>query len=424
MPTYIRRVVDDQLDRLQRQVPAVSLEGPKAVGKTTTAWQRSATTFELDDSNVLSIARANPQRLTDGAEPILIDEWQRFPESWDQVRRSIDRDHRPGRFILTGSTSLELPNTHSGAGRIITVRIRPLSLSERGLDGTTVSFAQLLDGAAVELGGKTSLRLDDYVREIVVGGFPSLRSSDPLHAQSNLDGYLERVVDRDFIDAGQRIRRRDALLRWMAAYAAASSTTASFETIRDAAAGGNSDKPSRSSTAPYRDILQRLWLIDEVPAWLPSNNHFRRLGTTPKHQLADPALAARLLGVDSDGLLSGRNIGPKVSRDGTLLGALFESLVTLGVRVFAQNAGAQVRHLRTSSGDREVDLLVVRPDQRVLAIEVKLSQNIDQDDVKNLNWLQREMGEDLVDCIVITTGTEAYRRRDGVGVVPLALLGA
>ena len=423
MSTYIRRVVDDQLDRLQLQVPAVSLEGPKAVGKTTTAWQRSSTSHELDDSNVLSIARANPQRLTEGGEPILIDEWQKFPESWDRVRRSVDRDHRPGRFILTGSTTLDLPNTHSGAGRIVAVRMRPLALSEREIDDTSVSFAQLLNGSRQELSGSTSLRLEDYVREIVVGGFPSLRSSDALHAQANLDGYLERVVDRDFIDAGQRIRRRDALLRWMAAYAAASSTSASFETIRDAAVGGHNDKPSRSATLPYRDVLQRLWLIDEVPAWLPTSNHLRRLGATPKYQLADPALAVRLLGVDIDGLLSGRKIGPKLPRDGSLLGALFESLVTLGVRVFAQNEGAKVRHLRTSSGDHEVDLIVVRPDQRILAIEVKLSQNIDGDDVKNLNWLQREIGEDLVDRVIITTGTEAYRRLDGVGVIPLALLG-
>jgi predicted AAA+ superfamily ATPase len=420
---YVRRVVDDQLDRLELQVSAVSLEGPKAVGKTTTARQRSATVYELDDPDLLSIARANPRRLTDGVEPILIDEWQKLPESWDRVRRSVDHDHRPGRFILTGSTTLELPSTHSGAGRIVSVRMRPLSLFERGVGVASVSFAELLSGSSPDLGGATSVRLEDYVREIVVGGFPSMRSSDPRDAQVNLDGYIERVVDRDFVEAGQRVRRRDSLLRWLAAYAAASSTTASFETIRDAASGGHGDKPSRSSTVPYRDILQRLWLIDEVPAWLPSDNHLRRLGATPKHQLADPALAARLLGVDAEGLLSDRRAGPRIAREGPLLGALFESLATLGVRVFAQGCGAQVRHLRTGSGDHEVDLIVARPDQRVLAIEVKLTQSVDRDDVKHLNWLNRVAGDDVVDRIVITTGTEAYRRPDGVGVVPLALLG-
>jgi predicted AAA+ superfamily ATPase len=160
-----------------------------------------------------------------------------------------------------------------------------------------------------------------------------------------------------------------------------------------------------------------------VPAWLPSRNHLNRLAQAPKHHLADPALAARILGLDADALLSGEEAGPQIPRDGTLLGHLFESLVTLSVRVYAQAAEARVKHLRLHGGQREIDLIVERADQRVLAIEVKLSGTVTDDDVKHLHWLREQIGDDLLDAVVINTGPQAYRRKDGVAVVPAALLG-
>ena len=180
---------------------------------------------------------------------------------------------------------------------------------------------------------------------------------------------------------------------------------------------------AKSTAIPYRDALERLWITDPLPAWTPSRNRLGRVGLPPKHHLADPALAARLLGVNADTLLRGASKGPRVPRDGTLLGALFESLVTLGVRVFAQHNEARAGHLRTWSGDREVDLIVERDDGRVLAIEVKLSRTVDDEHVRNLVWLREKIGPDLLDAIVVTTGPEAYRRRDGIGVVPAVLLG-
>ena len=146
-----------------------------------------------------------------------------------------------------------------------------------------------------------------------------------------------------------------------------------------------------------------------------------RLGQAPKHHLADPALAARLLGLTRDALLDGegRSLGPQA---GTMLGHLFESLVTLCVRVPAQAAEADVAHMRTRNGDREVDLVVVRDDGRLLAIEVKLANAIDDRDVRNLRWLGEQLGDRLLDAVVINTGPAAYRRTDGIGVVPLGLL--
>jgi predicted AAA+ superfamily ATPase len=300
--------------------------------------------------------------------------------------------------------------------------MRPMTLSERGVDVPSVSLAVLLAGGQLPIAGRTSVGLERYVGEILGSGFPGLRglAGRPLRAQ--LDGYVERIVDRDFEELGHQVRRPATLRRWMQAYAAATATTASLETIREAATGDRGEKPSRATTQPYRDVLERLWVLDSVPAWLPTNNRLARLSSPPKHHLADPALAARLLGVDAESLLHPRPGGPPVPRDGTLLGSLFESLVTLSVRVYAQASEARTAHLRTWSGEHEVDL-IVESGRRILALEVKLGQVVDDRDVRHLRWLRKELGDDLVDAAVITTGQAAYRRSDGVGVIPAALLG-
>jgi hypothetical protein len=298
-----------------------------------------------------------------------------------------------------------------------------MSLVERGLATPSVSLRDLLAGGHPTLSGETTVGLAEYAEEIEASGFPGIRPLSPRARRAQLDSYLARVVDRDFEEVGQPVRRPDTLRRWMTAYAAATATTASLESIRDAATGGEADKPARSTVIQYRDALQRLWLLDPVPAWIPSRNYFSRLAHPDKHHLADPALAAALLGVGAEGLLEGREGTVAIARDGTLMGHLFESLVTQSVRVYAQAAEAEVRHLRTKAGRNEIDLIVERRDGRVLALEVKLAGAVTDDDVKHLRWAQERVGRDLLDAIIVTTGPAAYRRTDGIGVVPAALLG-
>ena len=310
-----------------------------------------------------------------------------------------------------------------------------MALVERGVGHPSVSVLTLMGGGRPALDGYTDVGLADYAREIFASGFPGLRRSPDRALRAELDGYLARIVDRDFEDQGRSLRNPVALQRWMRAYAAASSTTASFETIRDAATSGQREKPAKSTTAAYRDVLERLWIVEPVPAWLPTRNHLASLAVAPKHQLVDPALAARLLGVDSGALLHGTAamVKERVSaatarehalRDGALLGRLFESLVTLNMRVYAQSAEASVHHLRTHEGRHEIDLMIVRGDQRVVAVEVKMGAVVTDEDVRHLRWLREKLGDDeLLDAVVITTGARAYRRSDGIGVVPAALLG-
>lgn len=419
---YLARVVDAEIDQLISTLPALVFEGAKDIGKTETARRRARTAWELDTAAHREIGRADPARLLLGDPPVLIDEWQHIPDTWDLVRRAVDAGAPPGAFLLTGSALPQQRGTHSGAGRIVTIRMRPLSLFERGVATPTVSVAALLSGQHPKIEGSCDCSLEKYVDEILASGFPGLRGLRSRALRTQLDGYIERIVDREFPEMGHPVRNPATLIRWMTAYAAASSTTAKFERIREAASSDQAI-PTRKGLLPYRDILERLWIIDPVPAWLPSRSHMSRLAQPPKHQLVDPGIAAQLLGVDADALLAGRDTGPAIPRDGTLLGALFESLVTLSVRVYAQAAEAKVLHLRTRGGDREIDLIIEGKDHRVVALEIKLSQVPTDQDVRHLRWLRDELKGDLLDAIVITTGAHAYRREDGIAVVPAALLG-
>ena len=416
---YLPRIVDTELGELA-EAPAVSVEGPRGVGKTETALRRATTVHRLDDPDQLAVLRAAPRRVVAGEPPVLIDEWQRLPGSWDLVRRAVDDDPTGSRFLLTGSAAPAEAPTHTGAGRIITVRMRPMSLAERGLQTPTVSLGELLAGGRPDLGGATQVGVEQYAEEITRSGFPGLRVQPTRVRLGLLDGYIERIVEHDIHGFGRTFRDRGGLRSWMAAYAAASSTAASFEKIRDAASAGETDKPSRTTAIPYRAALERLWMIEEVPAWSPTRNRLRGLASAPVHQMADPAIAARLLGVTADGLLAGRS---GWGGDGPLLGALFESLVTLSVRVYAQASRARVSHLRTHGGGHEVDLIVERADGGIMALEVKLTSTVDDGDLRHLRWLAERVGPRLVDAAVVTTGREAYRRRDGIGVIPAALLG-
>lgn len=419
---YHRRIVDDELDELMSALPAVSLQGPKGVGKTATALRRSDTVFRFDDPGRVELFAASPEVMARSSGTILIDEWQRWPSSWDQVRRAVDDGAHPGRFLLTGSASPTTAPTHSGAGRIVSVRMRPQSLVERRLVEPTVSLSSMLSRYHTEVSGQSALTVEDYTAEIVRSGFPGVRPLSDRAARSQLDGYLQRIVEHDFPEQGHLVRRPNTLTSWLRAYAAATSSTVAYGAILDAATPGDAEKPAKTTTIGYRDVLAQLWLLDPVPGWIPAGSGLNRLAQAPKHHLADPALAARLLGLDADSLMAG--VGPGQLRHGQpMLGALFESLITQSVRVYAQAAEAELGHLRTRNGDHEVDLVVHTPAGRVVALEVKLAGYVQDADVRHLRWLRERLGDQLSDCAVITTGTEAYRRPDGIAVIPAALLG-
>jgi predicted AAA+ superfamily ATPase len=377
----------------------------------------------MDNASHRAVLAANPDLIVTESPPVLIDEWQLEPSLWDRVRRAVDAGATGGRFLLTGSATVPAgTRTHSGAGRIVGLIMRPLAWSERGVSAPTVSFRELLARETSSIMGSSEVTLGAYVDEILRSGFPGIRNLQGRARKAQLDGYLSRVVTRDLPESGVTVRRPAALTAWLRAYAAATATDSNYSTILDAATPGEGDKPARQTVAAYREHLERLFILDPIPAWSPSLSAMSRLTLTPKHHLVDPALAAALVGIGAEGLLRGEG-AHAAPASGTWLGALFESLVAQSVRVYAAAADASTHHLRTKGGEHEVDLIVERDDRSVLAIEVKLSADVSDHDVRHLNWLKGRIGDQLVDRVVVTTGAYAYRRPDGVAVVPLALLG-
>lgn len=421
--TYRRRVIDEQLDELFPHLAAIALEGAKGVGKTAAALQRAQTSISLDVPEQREVVAADLDYLTRVEPPILIDEWQLVPAVWDRVRRAVDDDASGGRFLLAGSAGIA-PGVriHSGAGRIVSLTMRPLSIAERDIAEPTVSLARLLTGEQPKISGSTEVGLAGYVDEILASGFPGIRGLPERARAVQLDSYLARIVERELPENGVNVRRPGALRAWLAAYAAATSTDAAYSKVLDAATAGVVDKPSRATVDSYREHLARIFILDPIPAWVPMFNPLKRLTLSPKHHLVDPALAARLVGVGRTGLLQGA--GDRVAvTTGSWLGALYESLVAQSVRVYAAPASARVAHLRTKETDHEIDLIVEGEDRRVVAIEVKLSESVGDRDVRHLNWLRAQLGDQVADRVIVTTGAHAYRRPDGVAVVPLALLG-
>lgn len=394
----------------------------KGSGRPSPLLARARAVERLDTEAARALLQADPGRLERLPGPILLDEWQRYPEVWDLVRRQVDDNPTPGRFLLTGSATPPERSTHSGAGRIIRLRMRPMALSERDIAEPTVRLGELLSDSRPTIGGDSPATLDTYTDEIVRSGFPGLRQYEGRLLRLQMDGYLDRIVDSDLNENGTPVRRPDALKSWLRAYAAATSTDASYNSLLDAATPGESAKPASETTQRYRDALQRLWLLDPLPGWIPGMNELGRLASAPKHHLADPALAVRLLGLDAGSLLDSSTIAHSRS-PGPLLGSMFESLVALSLRVYAAHHDASVFHFRTRNGDHEVDFIVEGPNRQVVAIEAKLNPAPTDTDVRHLLWLKQRMGTRLADMVIVTTGMHAYRRPDGVAVIPAALLG-
>ncbi len=420
---YRRRVIDEVLDEAMPGLAAIAIEGAKGVGKTATATRRAKTLLSMSDPRNRASVAGNYDLVAELEPPVFIDEWQLEPHVWNRVRQAVDdAPATGGRFLLAGSAGAAASaRLHSGAGRIVRLTMRPMALSERGIADPTVSLRAMHAGAAT-VKGTSPLATRGYVVEILASGFPGIRILAPADRDRQLDGYLARIVERDMPENGITLRRPAALRAWLRAYAAATATTADYTKILDAATAGEPDKPAKSTVDGYREHLQRLFILDPVEAWTPVFTPLKRLTHSAKHHLVDPALAARLAGVGELGLLVGEGARVTPGTE-TWLGALFASLAVQSVRVYADAMNAHIGHLRTKNGDREIDIIVETDDGRCIALEVKAADTVTDSDVKHLNWLGSQLGERLMDRAVLYTGQHAYRRVDGVAVVPLALLG-
>ena len=307
---------------------------------------------------------------------MLIDEWQRIPQIWDYVRRAVDNGAKPGTFLLTGSISNTDTNIHSGAGRIIKKKMYPLSLAERDIETPTVSVAELLSGAAPlksDIRGRTKISGRDYIYEISASGLPEFRRLSPESRNIAFESFFSNILTHDFRQQGIRIRQPETLLRWLRAYAAAVSTDAGYMEKLDASTAGERSKPAAKTTIAYREALENLWLLDELPPWLDGESFYSGLKMSPKHYLADPALAAYLLGINEKIMAGGNGWPPRAEtfdiKYGSIIGRLFESLIHLCLNVYASINNAKLYFAKTYKGEREVDF-IIQKGQRLIACEV------------------------------------------------------
>lgn len=416
--SYQPRVVDGQLAARLQSAGVVLLEGPKACGKTAAARRLAASEVLLDvDSAAMATMAVDPRLVLDGPPPRLVDEWQLAADDvWNHVRRLVDERQQPGQFILTGSaTPDDDARRHSGAGRFSVLRMRPMSLSESGHSNGHVSLAALMAGQPPRC-PDPGLRLEALIDAVCVGGWPAnLTRSVPAALQANRD-YLANVRDVDVSRVGAAIRDPLRVGRFLQSLARNVATEAGIALLcRDA---GSPDEPlARSTGYEYLDVLSRLMVLEDQPAWSVHLRSKATLRQHPKRHFVDPSLAVAALAASPQRLLA----------DLKAFGCLFESLVVRDLRVLAQPLDGQLFHYRDSDG-LEVDVVVALPDGRWAGLEVKLGLGDVEQAATNLTRFAARVDTSRTGppaALVVVTGSGyGYQRPDGVCVVPVGALGA
>ena len=414
---YLPRVIDARLDEYLQTFGAVCVEGPKWCGKTWTSLHHSNSAIFIGDpaSNFQNrqLAELSPDLVLEGDVPRLIDEWQEVPPLWDAVRYKVDQAHQKGQFILTGSTT---PNhkgiLHSGAGRIARLRMRPMSLYESGDSSGKVSLERLCHGELTPaMTGEGDLkRLIDL---IIRGGWPASIGMPAAQAALLPEEYLNAVIDND-VYRMDSIRRNTIKMRLLLrSLARNESTTATNKRLKNDIREVDDEDIDVETVKEYLDIFERLFIIENQPPFSAGMRSSIRVKQAVKRHFCDPSLACSLLKATPASLLG----------DLETLGFLFEALCERDLRIYAESFGAALYHYQDYR-NREIDAVVELSDGRWCAFEIKLGANQIDAAAKNLLDIQREMTADpkgkppAVLCVLCGMSNAAYRRADGVFVVP------
>lgn len=415
MTDYIPRVVDTEIVDALDSAGALVLRGTRAVGKTESARRVAASELRLDTTEPRAmLAREQPATALEGPPPRLIDEWQLVPALWNEVRHAVDDRREFGQFILSGST---MPDDdalrHSGAGRFRQVRMRTMSLFESGESTGAVSVKALLEGRAPDL-TESAASFEDVVTRLVTGGWPGWVGSAASVARARSLDYVEDIASHDFTQvAGSRRdpRRFTAYLRALAALVAQpapyASITRRMREQADASVG-------ESAVPVLHDLAERMYLIEDQPAWAPQLRSRTAAVQTPKRHLADPSLVTALLGASPERLLMERET----------LGFVFESQVVHDLRIYSQAAEARgVYHYRDAKGRDEIDVIIESADGAWIGVEVKLGTGSIDTAAAHLHRVTKKMVRPPVAKLVVVPVGLAHRRTDGIHVVPLTVLG-
>lgn len=422
MGTYKNRIVDGKLQRKLKGIGAVLIEGPKWCGKTTTAVQHAKSVLFMDEpereKQNLQMAEVNPEKLLDGETPRLIDEWQLAPKLWDTIRYTVDHRDGEGHFILTGS-AVPVENEsvhHSGTGRFAWLTMRPMSLWESGDSTGEVSVNGLFSNVC-NIEGSSDKNLDDIAYLVCRGGWPGTLGLDKDVALDLAFDYYDGVVRSDISRADGVSKNPERVKRLMRSYARHQGTQANIAVIGADMAGNESGSLDDDTIYSYLKALRKIFVVEDMPAWNPNLRSKTVVRTSDTRYFVDPSIATAALGIGPNDLIN----------DLKTFGLLFETMAVRDLRVYADAIEGRVYHYRDKSG-LECDAVIHLRNGKYGLVEIKIGgDKLIEEGVATLLTLSRnidsgKMSEPSFLMVLTGIGTYAYRRTDGVYVVPIGCL--
>lgn len=407
MTEYVSRSVDALLEGYVAELPAVMVVGPRACGKTTTALRLAESVVRLDTDQAAAF-RASPDAALRGRpEPVLLDEWQMVPEVLSAVKRAVDTERRPGRFLVTGSHRTDPSDRFwPGTGRVVMVHMQPLTVAEQIGEPSNCFVDRLAAGQAPGRVSDPGLDLRHYVGMALRGGFPEPALQLGEHAaRAWLEGYADQIVLRE---ARLHGKSPDAvrLQRYLHSCALSSGAATHHKKLYDTA-GVN-----RKTAVSYDTLLHDLLVIDLLPAW--STNRLKRLSRTPKRYIVDSGLLAGILRVGTDDVMA----------SSALLGSIIDTFVVAQLRAEATTSYTRYRlsHLREQDGRREIDVIAELGGGRIIGIEIRSAASVLPRDARHLKWLSQTMGDRFIAGTVLHTGPDTYQLADRIYAAPISSL--
>lgn len=419
MKQYYDRFIEKTIEKKLKSSGAVVIEGPKFCGKTTTALRYGKSEIRLNTVQSIELAKLEPKNVLNGQTPRVIDEWQTVPEIWNEVKAWIDENPTFGQFVMTGSSTPADKSKiyHSGAGRITTVRMRPMSLSESKESHDSVSLKEIFENPKMDVFDENKdSSLEKIAFYLCRGGWPLSVLSDNDIALDVTRNYYEGLFNFEYSENEKFRNKKPELMRMITrSYARNISTEAPMKTIQADVISSNSRTLDNKTLDDYIDALNDLFIIEDISAWNPNLRSKAAIRTTPTRHFVDTSIATSVLGITPADLLQDLNT----------FGLFFEDMAVRDLIVYTSCIGAAVKHYRDSSG-LECDAIVHFENGKWAAIEIKLGgERLIEEGAKNLEKLRAVVDNDKLAFRMILTATgPAYRRKDGILVVPINCLTA
>lgn len=422
MKKYKPRITDALIERKLKGKGAILIEGPKWCGKTTTAEQFAKSILYMskpeDVQSNLMMAEIDPSKLLKGETPRLIDEWQIAPKLWDAVRFEVDHRDNMGHFILTGSAVPPKNDEifHTGTGRFAWIKMRPMSLFESLESTGEVSLRELFNQPS-QLNGENKLDIDDLAFLICRGGWPGAIDMDKDIALDQAFDYYTAIVNTDISRADNVKRDPERAKRLMRSYARNQGDQTAYTVIRDDIVANDSESLTEDTVYAYTNALRKIFVIEDMPAWNPNLRSKTAIRTSDTRYFIDPSIATASLGLGPEELI----------KDLNTMGLFFEAMCVRDLRVYAESIDGQVYHYRDKSG-LECDTVIHLRNGSFGLIEIKLGgDKLIEEGAETLKAFRDKIDTTKMKTpsflmVVTGTGRYAYKREDGVYVVPIGCL--